>query len=304
MRVTAVLVLVALAIADVAWYLLNQPPPSDGSIVDVIDYALELVPAVVAILLPAVLLVRHPDVVRQAPVLLFGTLLFAVVQGMVILDGELQDVFATLTPPSTELPFFVPAATIFNVFLSLVTAFGVGYIAAGLGQARRNDPAGGVVAVVTAALVPVAAVFATIVGTVSVAGIDLGDAPMSPTLLLYLGTSVVLGIIRISVWTYLLATVIRGFAAGERPPVGWALAAVASALVIVALAMVNLGGVLPFEDEDVYSAYGYAIVLAYGLGHIALFGAFAVGLPDLVQATDDDVRRDRPAGSRRGSARS
>lgn len=276
-----VVVFLGLAAADVAWYLTDQPPPADSSILDLLDYLFELIPAVVAILLPAVLLVRHPDAARRTPVLLFGTLLFAAVQGLVILDAALEDVFLTLTPPSADLPFLIPAATVFNVFLSLVTAFGVGYIAAGLADARRNETVGRSVAVATSTFVPIAAVFATIVGTVSVAGIDFGDAPMSPMLVLYLAVSIILGIIRLVVWSYLLAVAVRGSAARERPRPGWVLVAIGAGLIVVALAMVNLGGVLPLGDPTVNTVYGYAIVLTYGLGHIALFAAFALGLPEV-----------------------
>jgi hypothetical protein len=301
--VVVVLVLIGLAIADVAWYLVNQPPPVDGSITDLIDYVFELMPAVVAILLPAVLLIRHPDAARRAPILLFGTLLYAAVQGLVILNAQLEDIFATLTPPDADLPFLVPSATVFNVFLSLVTAFGVGYLAVGLANARQNEDVGRWVGAVTAALVPVATVFATIVGIVAVAQIDLGDTPMSPTLFLYLATSVVLGIIRMAVWAYLLAVATRGAAALEGPRLGWGLAAVAAGLVIVALALVNLGGVISLADPSVNSVYGYAIVLAYGLGHIALFAAFAIGLPALGEGESEveDVRT--PTGRARSRRR-
>ncbi len=298
--IVVVLVLIGLAIADVTWYLVNQPPPADGSITDLIDYVFELIPAVVAILLPAVLLLRHPDAARRAPILLFGALLYAAVQGLVILNAQLEDIFITLTPPDADLPFLIPSATVFNVFLSLVTAFAVGYLAVGLANARQNEEMGQSVGLVTAAFVPIAAIFATIVGTVAVAEIDLGDAPMSPTLFLYLATSVVLGIIRMAVWAYLLAVATRGAAALERPRLGWGLAAVAAGLVIVALAMVNLGGVISLADPTVNSVYGYAIVLAYGLGHIALFVAFAIGLP----ALGDDGSEAEDVGTPAGRARS
>jgi hypothetical protein len=267
----------ALAALDVVWYLLNQPP--DLSPVNLVDYLFELVPAVAAILLPAVLLVRHPDVGRRAPVLLLGTLLFALVQGLVILDGELQEVFATLTPPSADLPFLIPAATVFNILVSLTTAFGIGYIALGLAHSRIHDDRSRRSTAVTSAFVPVAAVFATVVGTVAVARIDFGDLPTSPTLIAYLAVSVVLGIIRLAVWAQLLAVTTRGGLAMEAPRGGWILGVAAAGLVIAALVLVNLGGILSLSDPTLSDAYGYAIVLAYGLGHIALFAAFAVGLP-------------------------
>lgn len=267
----------ALAAADVAWYLVNQPP--DLSAVNLVDYLFELIPAVAAILLPAALLVRHPDVARRAPVLLLGTLLFALVQGLVILNGELQESFATLTPPSAELPFLVPAATVFNILVSLTTAFGIGYIALGLAHSRRHDDRSQRSTAVTSAFVPIAAVIATVVGTISVARIDFGDVPTSPVLIAYLGISVVLGIIRIAVWAQLLAVTTRGSLATEAPRAGWILGVAAAGLVITALVLVNLGGVVPLSDPTLNDVYGYTIVLTYGLGHLALIAAFGVGLP-------------------------
>ncbi len=283
-HVVAVL-FVGLAIADLYWSLTSQPPDPGSSAVDLANYALQVIPSVVSILLPAILLVRHPDAPSRTPVLLFGMVLLAVAQGLVILNGQLQDLFATLTPPSSDLPFLVPSATIFNVLVSLTTAFAVGYLASGLTQARRYEDRG---ASVTAVFVPVAAVFATIVGVVSVGQIDFGSTPMSPTLILYLGVSIALGVLRISVWTYLAATTTRGWAAGERPSIGWLLAMISAMLIVLALAMVNLGGVLPLDDPAVNQTYGYVIVGAYGFGHLALLAAFAVGLP----ALDDDEVED------------
>ncbi len=279
---------VGLAIADLAWYLTNQPLPSDGSIADLVDYVFQILPAMVAILLPAILLTRHPDAARRAPVLLFGTILFASVQGLIILNGELQEFFASVSPPSAELPFLIPAATVFNVLVSLTTAFGVAYIAVGLSQVRRHEDRG---ATLTVAFVPAVAMLATMVGVISVGQIDFGDTPMSPTLAIYLGVSVVLGVIRISAWTYLAAVATRGWLADEQPASGWGLGIVAAGLVIAALALVNLGGVIPLTDETANSLYGIAIVLAYGFGHLALFAAFAVGLPALDGEIDGESDR-------------
>ncbi len=282
----AALLFLGLAIADLYWALTSQPPDPVSSAIDLANYALQVVPSFVSILLPAILLLRHPDAPSRAPVLLFGTILLAVDQGLVILNGQLQDFFSTLTPASSDLPFLVPSATIFNILVSLTMAFAVGYLANGLAHARRHEDAG---ATLTAAFVPVAAVFATIVGVVSVGQIDFGATSMSPTLIGYLGISVALGILRISVWAYLAATAARGWAAGERPWSGWVLATGAALLIVLALAMVNLGGVLPMSDPAIYQTYGYVIVGAYGLGHLALLAAFAVGLP----AFDDGGRRGR-----------
>ena len=51
----------------------------------------------------------------------------------------------------------------------------------------------------------------------------------SPSIIpIYIGSSVILGILRVAAWAYLLASALRGIAAGEDPRAGWQLAALAS----------------------------------------------------------------------------
>ena len=132
-------VFVLLAIAYVVWYATHLTFAPDASLADFVVYVLQAVPAVTAILLPAAILVRHPDAWGTARTLLFGAILYAVVQGMLILADPLQAFFETLTPASDDLPFLVPSSAIYNALISIVAAFGLGYIAVGLSIARRYD---------------------------------------------------------------------------------------------------------------------------------------------------------------------
>ncbi len=299
---------VALAIADLYWMVQNSGFPADASIGDVIGYVLRLTPGIVAILLPAALLARHPDAARRVPSILFGTILFAAVQGLVIVADPLQPVFESLTPASDELPSLVPLSVLFDAIVALVSVLGIAYIAVGLSQARRyaDRPA-----VLVSLFVPVAAILATIVGVLSASRFDLGDTPLSPPLALYLASTVALGILRVAVWAYLAAVATRGWWSGEEPIAGWWLAVMATALVLVALALVNMSGILDPQDTTFVTAYGYVTATAYALGHVCLLVAFAVGLPaldelDEVDADDpldageewDDWEADGPADAR------
>ena len=278
-------VFVLLAVGDVIWYVNNVKLQADPAIADVAIWVLQLLPGVASILLPAVLIARHSDAFSRARTLLFGMILYAAVQGLLIVSQPLQGFFESVTPPSADLPNLVPLSAIYNGFVALVAAFGLLYIAVGLSQARRYEDRG---RRVTAFIVPIAAIFGTVVGVLAVSRIQLGDTPWSPTLAIYLGASVILGILRITVWAYLTTALIRGLVAGEEPRGGWLLGVIGGTLVVLALVLVNLSGVVDITDQTLSTLYGYVIVLSYSLGHVGLLAAFALGLPSLEGLEEDD----------------
>ena len=275
-------VFVVLAIGDLAWFAVNAQLASTNTLADLASYALRIVASVTAVLMPAVVLARHPDATTRAPAVVFGTILYALVQGLLILGQPLQVIFETVTPASEELPGLVPSAAIYDGFIAVVGAVGLLFIAVGLVNARRHEDRSGPL---PAFVVPVAAVLATVVAVAAVARIDLGGIAMSPTLAVYLGSTVVLSVLPVLAWAYLTTVGIRGWTAGEDPVAGWRLVTVAGILLLLALALVNLGGLLEVQDETVYRLYGYAVTGTFALGHLCLLGAFMVGLPAL---EDDD----------------
>ena len=317
------LVFIALAVADLYWMLRQADFLAGMSAGDIIGYSLRVTPGIAAILMPAAVLVSHRDSWRRIPTVVFGTILFASVQGLAVVADPLQPIFASLTPASAELPDLVPLAALFDAVVSLTSVLGVTYIALGLVQARRYEdrPADA-----AALVVPVAATLATIIGVLAASRFDFGDTPLTPPLAVYLATTVALGILRVVAWAFLAATVIRGWWSGEAPNTGWWLAVLATALVLIALALVNVSGILDTSDTTFVTAYGYVTATAYALGHLCLLAAFAVGLPavDALEdadtgALDDDEDLDEPAAEappvrraspgrsarrRRGSARS
>jgi hypothetical protein len=280
-------VFVLLAIGYVVWYATHLTFAPEASLADFVVYVLQAVPATTAILLPAAILVRHPDAWSTVRTLLFGAILYAVVQAMLILADPLQAFFETLTPASDDLPFLVPSSAIYNGLISVVAAFGLGYMAVGLSIARRYTDTRS--RWVTGWFVPVATIFATVVGVLAVSRLDLSGTPMTPTLAIYLGSSVILGVLRFAVWAFLSSVVTRGWLEGEEPRSGWALASIGTWLVLLTLAIVNLTGVIQIADDIFGTLLGYFIVLAYAGGHLLLLLAFLVGLPKVeVDETADD----------------
>src|SRR4051812_8268713 len=281
-------VFVILAVVYVVWDALHLTIPPTATVPDYVVYVLQAVPSVAAILLPAAIIWRHPDAWNTVRTILFGAILYAAVQALLVLADPLQGFFESLTPASQDLPFLVPAAATYDTLISLVAAFGLGYIAVGLSIARRYTDTGS--RWVTGWFVPVATVFATVVGVLAVARIDFGGTPMTPPLAIYLASSVILGVVRIVIWAFLSAVVTRGWLEGEEPRSGWALASIGTWLVLLTLLIVNLTGVIEVPEGTVGTGLGYVIVSAYAVGHLLLLFAFLVGLPMIeVAGTADDA---------------
>ena len=275
---------IALAIADVIWYVVNASFGSTTGVGDRVIYAIQVVPSVSVFLMPAVLLIRHPDATWRARTLVLGLFLVAISQILLIVSTPLQPFFAGLTPATPELPIIWSSA-LYDDLTSLVFAFGLAYMALGLSQARRYEGRG---RSVTLLFVTVLAIFGTVVGIVSVARIDLGTLTMSPGLAFYLGSIVVFGVVRIVAWGYLTAAAAGGAAAGEEPPAGWRLATLGGAAVLLALMLVNIGGLFEIADQTLDTVYGYLTIVLYALGLLFLLVAFVVRLPSLGDYDDED----------------
>lgn len=282
-------VFILLALAALVRFIVSASFSPTPSIVDFVVYVLQVLPAVVAILFPTALLARHPDAASRMPLVLLGTILFALVQGLSILAGPLQVVFETITPPSADLPTFVPLAEIYNGLTSLLAAGALGLMARGLSLARRaEDTSGRWIEFI----VPVATVFATIVGILAVSNLVLPD-PLSPVYVAFLGASVALGILRVAAWGYLATSALRGWLAGDQPKWSWGMASAAGAVVIVALVVVNLRDVFDVQDPTLVQVFGWVITIAYAVGHLCLLAAFATGLPAPDDLDDPAARGDR-----------
>jgi hypothetical protein len=279
-------VFVVLAAGFVGWYVRFQALPTGASTAAVAIHILQLVPSVCAILVPAALLARHPDAPSLAGTLLAGTVLFALVQGMIVLANSLQPTFVDITPPDPDLLGVVPLQAVYNGLVSVVLAFALGSMAFGLVDARRYED--DVPAWLTGWFVPAAAVFGGLIGVIDAQNL-YADTPISPPLAVYIAATIILGALRMIVWAYLVATTSRGAMAGEEPSAGWILAAIGAAMVTVALVLVNLNNVLDFPSQDAATWFGYVTVVAYAVGNVVLLAAFAIGLPVIPGPGDDGV---------------
>ena len=275
-------VFILLALADLVWFIVNADTTEMTSLGDFVFYGIQILPAVAAILFPAALLARHPDAASRAPVLLLGTALFALVQILLILATPLAPYFEAASPASADVPF-IAMAELYNGLTLAVAAVGLGFIARGLSLARfYEDRTGPWIDW----LVPLATGFATVFGIVGATRLELSD-PVSAALTVYIGSSVILGILRVAAWAYLLASALRGMRAGEEPRDGWRLAALAAGIILFALVLVNIVGLITVPEAWILDLYQWTVTIAYALGHLFLLVAFTIGLPSLDPDDDD-----------------
>lgn len=282
-RWTAI-IFVTLAVLDLAWYVYSAGVFVRATPGDLLVHLLRVTPGLAAILLPAALIARHPEVGRRVPALLAGAILFAAVQALIVLADPLQPLFATLTPAAEDLPSIVPSAAIYELIVTFVSAAGLGLFGLGLIQARRYPDRG---TAGVALLVPIAAILATVAGVVGLSRLDLTGVSVTAGVLIYLVSSVVLGIVRVVAWAFLAAVTIRGWRAGESPLAGWWLAVLGTALVLLALAMLNVRNLIDVTDATVDEAYGYIEATTYAAGSVCLLVAVAVGLPAIDPLEDE-----------------
>jgi hypothetical protein len=277
-------VFIVLALVDLVWYIVNAGSAQMTSPSDYAFYGLQILPAVAAVLFPAALLARHPDAATRMPVLLLGTSLFSLVQLLLILATPLAPSFEAATPASDDVPF-VAMAELYNGLTLVVAALGLAFIARGLSLARQfEDRVGAWIDWV----VPLATAFATVFGIVGATRLELG-ASVPPIVSIYIGSSVVLGILRVATWAYVLTSAVRGALAGEEPSTGWRLAAWGAGIVLFALVLVNIVGLITVPEAWIVDAYQWTVVIAYALGHLCLLVAFTIGLPSLDPVDDDDT---------------
>lgn len=280
---------VVLAVARLAWFIRESPPVEPIDVATIVTYGSAVVPAVTAVLLPAALLLRHPDAPEQARTLFFGSVLFAIVEGMRVLNRLLQPTFEQLTPGSEETPFLIPLALAFNVAVGLLGSFAIAKIAIGLARTRRYEDAPGS-RIGTASMI-VAVGLVAVASVVSVSQLRLDQVPLTPTVIGYLLSSVLLAVVIAAAWAYLAAVTIRGARAGERPVSGWTWAAVGSGLFIAAYATRSVVLTLPvtLETQSLLLNISYALSITAAIGYLALLVGLLLGLPSLAAIDDEEL---------------
>lgn len=283
---------VLLALARLIWFVRETELGPAPDVAVLLGYVGGFVPAVVAILLPAALLLRHPDAATTARTLLVGTILFAVVEGMRVVGPALQPVFEQVTPGSEETPYLVPLALVYTSAQGLIATFAVANIGLGLAQARRYlDRPGTILIAIVAGIVVIAAAAARVI---TVSRLPFDQIPMTPTVAVYLASAIILGILSIAAWGYLAATAARGARAGEEPGSGWIAAAVGACAILAAFsagAIANLVEPTP-ETQATFTTLIQTISLVYTVGYLALLGGVLLGVPSVEPLEDDEEEAD------------
>lgn len=285
-------VFLLLAVARLIWFVRESPPVAPYDLATIVTYGAAIVPSVVVVLLPAALLLRHGDAPERARTLLLGTVLFVIVEAMRVLNPPLQPIFEQLTPGSEETPYLVPLALVYNAGIGLLGSYAVANIAIGLARARRyEDPSG---AAIVTALVVAAVSLVAVGGVIAVSQLPLDEIPMTPTVILYLVSTVFLSTLFAASFAYLAAVAIRGTRAGELPVSGWTAAALGGGLIIAAYttrAVLVVFTVTP-ETQSLFTNLGFALSVTVALGYLGLLIGFLLGLPSLDEADDDVVDDD------------
>jgi hypothetical protein len=276
---------VLLAIVDV---LINtaryNEQPHDLSLNTILSFGLGLIPSIVACLLPAALLVRHPDAWSRGRPLVVGTTLLAVAVVLQLLELPLSPVFQTLTPPADDGLSIVPLSVAYNALYTMVTALGLVDIGLGLTQARRYEDRR---SIPTGWIVLAIAGLATAIRFWTVLTLDFTGTPLTPVFLSYIVSFLLLGLITVGSWAYLTVSATGGAIIGESPRVGWRLASAGGWIVLLTFGIITVEGLIQPADENVVGVVVWITSILLAAGHLCLLAAFAAGLPELDDLDDD-----------------
>jgi hypothetical protein len=234
-------------------------------------------PGVCASLIGAAFFYRHPDAHRRLPMLTMGVVLLAVAALVAIdpIDQALMNA-APVDEANIESAFLWHG--IYGAAITVVSIFGLLYVARGLAGARRfvDVMSGRAVGIALIALVAVASV-------VSLA--PYFTTPDAAELLTPVNVvNLMLAKIDTLAWIYLFVVAFGGWLAGERPRIGWLLVALAAGIE-VALQVLIAGTWL----TDV-SAGGSVVLQIISLAAVTiwvlLLFAFVAGLPFMAPAAE------------------
>ena len=274
---TIVFALLAVGMAGLVIYgILSTSSPDSFQVVQTLIGA---IPTVVAFLLPAALFLRHPDAWRTHRVVVVGTVLFGVVEVLQYISPGLSDWFASVIPPPEDLPLVAPLGVGYSVVVGLLSAMAPFLVARGLIAARNYEDAPGsrrwwlIVAVLT--------LITGVTNVMMLVNLSL-DIPPDAVVTYYWLTvlNVVISLIGLFAWAYFAGTALIGWRASEDPGRGWGLAALGGCLVLVGLALNGTISALNFfANTALPNELLVGIFTAFGLGYLALLGAFLAGLP-------------------------
>lgn len=269
-------VLLAVLQAVAAWLEWD----TQGELVDP-GYGVSIVmgrlPGVCAALFGAALVHRHPDAYRRLPMLLAGVTLLAVAALMRLATGPLEAVLLGPLSGLDDGSTFVIHG-IFSAAISVVSIFGLLYLARGLDGARRSAEVvstrrlGGLLAVVAVA------------ATVMTVMLVLANAQASEILTPLNIAAVALSFISMLAWSYVFVVAFGGWRAGEEPRIGWLLAALAVGIELASRVIIAIGGLVNlWQVGDVVLPI---LSVAFVAEWVLLLLAFLAGLPSTAPTAD------------------
>ena len=234
-------------------------------------------PGVCASLLGAALFYRHPDAHRRLPMLVVGVVLLTLAALVRLASDPVGEALVAAAPPDDEGWIFASYG-IYSAAITVVSIFGVVFMARGLAGARRfaDVVSGRVLGIVAVAVVAVA----SLVSLVWVFG-QYDRELLTPINVV----SLVLAKIDALAWAYLLVIAFGGWLAGERPRIGWLLVALAAIIDLIFLLVLAANGLVDL------SGGGFLLLMLSWLGiarWVFLLAAFALGLPSMEAVTVSD----------------
>jgi hypothetical protein len=268
-------VFIGLALADVLSRGMGILQPRIEVGFDLFALYSMLIPHDVWILLPAVLVLRHPGAARATPLLFWGAVAVALVT---LLGRPLESLVSGGVGPPTLL---------FEILVLESLARGIGWllIARGLAELDVSTPSPTLAGLSNLVVILGGVALAAQLGGALRGGSDFGYPELGGIVVLSDLTAMGAG----AAWLYLLWIAIRSFGDSRRPAIATMIAALGAAItgilsslaVLLALVVsianspIPLGGNLGVEDV----AAALSLV-AVGIGETLLVVAFALGLGD------------------------
>jgi heme/copper-type cytochrome/quinol oxidase subunit 3 len=234
------------------------------------------------LLLPVALLVRHPNVPRQAPLLTLGVVLLGVGAAIEVIGAFVLLGLWPVAAWPNGTPAVVSVLLAYPTTVQLLNAGGLLGVGIGLARARQSAAGQGsrwtVVILVLAILLVlnrVAEVSRTFVGGVSA---SYGGLP-------FVLVSLAGAVLAIAAWTYLTIVCLRGVRAHERPLTGWRLALASGSLHLAALGSYPILTVFVLPELDLSGVLTLTGAF-FAIGPVALFLAFVAGVPSAEPPAD------------------
>jgi hypothetical protein len=273
-----------IAVARGIWYIRDVQLGPSPDLSMICWFVVGLATAVIPILLPAAVLLRHPDAFARARPLLVGASLLAIAEGLRLVGGSLRPLFEQLTPPDAETAFLVPLDLIYSTLSELIAVAGIAGIGVGLARARRYEDQPG-----SRPIVGLLVLVVTLTALARVAFVlqnPLVDVPTTPTVIGYYLSVFVLGVLPVVAWGYLAVTLVRGARVPEVPGLGWMVGAFGAFLMLVGLLLnTAITIVRPTADtQAMFSTIGLVAFGVFALGYLGLLAALLLGLPSLDEA--------------------